>query len=90
MNIPRESSVSPANDPLLEKNGSVVHPAESSENTSICAKIRKYIPIDCLWRMFSQPHFEKGAIKIHVISINRVKVYQFILSKLLEMAASAS
>ena len=28
------------------------HPAESSENTSI-AKIRKYVPIDCLWQMFS-------------------------------------
>ena len=45
------------------------HPAESSENTSICAKIRKYVPIDWLWWMFSQPHFEEGAIKIHVISI---------------------
>ena len=31
----------------------LLHPAESSENTSICAKIRKYVPIDCLWRMFS-------------------------------------
>ena len=30
-----------------------LHPAESSENTSICAKIRKYVPIDCLWQMFS-------------------------------------
>ena len=55
------------------------HPAESSENTSICANIRKYVPIDCLWWMFSQPHFEEGAIKIHVISI--ASICKFIISQ---------
>ena len=39
-------------DAALEEILSHGHPAESSENTSICAKIRKYVPIDCLWRMF--------------------------------------
>ena len=55
------------------------HPAESSENTSICANIRKYVPINCLWWMFSQPHFEEGAIKIHVISI--ASICKFIISQ---------
>ena len=56
-----------------------LHPAESSENTSICAKIRKYVPIDCLWWMFSQPHFEEGAIKIHAISM--ASICPFIISQ---------
>ena len=36
------------------------HPAESSENTAICAKIRKYVLIECIWRKLSQPHFHEG------------------------------
>ena len=36
------------------------HPAESSENTAICAKIRKYILIECIWQKLSQPHFHEG------------------------------
>ena len=29
------------------------HPAESSENTAICAKIRKYVLIECIWLKLS-------------------------------------
>ena len=30
-----------------------MHPAESSENTAICGKIRKYIVIECIWQKLS-------------------------------------
>ena len=43
----------------------ISHPAESSENTAICAKIRKYILIECIWRKLSQPHFHEELVKIH-------------------------
>ena len=64
---------------IKEKDVEERHPVESSENTSIYANIRKYIPIDCLWWMFSQPHFEEGDIKIHVISI--ASICKFIISQ---------
>ena len=40
--------------------GNQKHPAESSENTAICAKIRKYVLIECIWWKLSQPHFHEG------------------------------
>ena len=48
-----EQKIKICNSSVMTTNVMLRHPAERSENTSICAKIRKYVPIDCLWQMFS-------------------------------------